>query len=36
VDTGHQMGGGTYSQVYVAWPKCSPEIGLACKIISKV
>lgn len=36
VDMNQRMGGGSYSTVFAAWPKGSPGIELACKIISKV
>ncbi len=36
VDMNQRMGGGSYSQVYAAWPKGNSGVPLACKIISKV
>ena len=30
-----RLGGGSYSQVYVSWPKGNTSTLLACKIISK-
>jgi len=35
VDMNQRLGGGSYSQVYAAWPKGSTSTPLACKIISK-
>ena len=36
IDLLHEMGGGSYSKVYEAWPKGNNQLRLACKIISKV
>lgn len=36
VDMNQCMGGGSYSQVYAAWPKGHTEMPLACKLISKL
>ena len=35
VDLKGRIGGGSYSQVFAAWPKGKPGQLLACKVISK-
>ena len=35
VDIKQRLGGGSYSQVFAAWPRGNSSQGLACKIISK-